>query len=209
MKKYDATLILGGGVAPDGGLTPWMEERCKFAASFDNESDYFLALTQGTVYKPYPLKNNWPVFDSDAVTEKLLSLGINEQKIIKGTPSRDTIGDALFTRVMHTDIRQFRDLLVITSEFHMPRTQAIFDWIFSLDNPNYSLTYRSSNNAGIDGKALLARKEKELKALNGFLRQKKELTTLADVHRWLYTEHNAYKARQTIEVIPRITLKSY
>jgi hypothetical protein len=35
----------------------------------------------------------------------------------------DTIGNAWFTRIMHTDITGVRNLLVVTSDFHLPRSQ--------------------------------------------------------------------------------------
>jgi hypothetical protein len=35
----------------------------------------------------------------------------------------DTIGNAWFTRIMHTDITGARNLLVVTSDFHLPRSQ--------------------------------------------------------------------------------------
>jgi len=39
------------------------------------------------------------------------------------TPAWDTIGNAWFTRVMHTDMTDTRKLLVVTSDFHLPRSQ--------------------------------------------------------------------------------------
>ena len=44
----------------------------------------------------------------------------------------DTIGNAAFARLMHSDIRGWRSLLVITSASHMARTRRIFDWVFTL-----------------------------------------------------------------------------
>jgi len=57
--------------------------------------------------------------------------------------SYDTIGNALFTRQMHTDVMNWRRLLILTSKFHMKRSKAIFDWVFSLDPPStpYQLSF--------------------------------------------------------------------
>ena len=41
-------------------------------------------------------------------------------------------GNAAFARIFHADVRGWKRMLVVTSSIHMPRTQAIFEWIFAL-----------------------------------------------------------------------------
>jgi hypothetical protein len=58
-------------------------------------------------------------------------------------------------------------LLVITSVFHLPRTQAIFGWIFTLDSPApaYDLHFIAVPDVGLPPGALAARQEKERRSL--------------------------------------------
>ena len=209
MTTFDATVLLGGGVADNSSLTPWAEERCNLAVTFDRQCDYFLVLTQGTVYKPYPMRDGWPVFDAEAMSETLLKLGIKEEKIIRGTPSRDTIGDAFFARIMHTDVRKLRNLLIITSDFHMPRTKQIFDWIFGLDGGQYQLTYRASKNVGIEPDALADREQKEANGRQRIVKLQQRLQSLEVIHRWLYEEHGAYRARPERQAITESARNTY
>ena len=51
-------------------------------------------------------------------------------RILAETCSYDTIGNAFFARTVHTDPRGLRRLLIVNSKFHMPRTEAIFRWVF-------------------------------------------------------------------------------
>ncbi len=110
--------------------------------------------------------------------------------------SFDTIGNAYFCRVVHTDPAGFRRLAVVTSEFHMPRTEAIFRWIFSLpptDTP-YRLAFFSVPDIGMPEEGLAARRAKELASLTRIPELIECYRTLRDVHRWLFTRHGAYAA---------------
>ena len=67
-------------------------------------------------------------------------------RVFVETTSYDTISNAFFTRTTMTDIhatnvdnardgemkteKSWRNILVVTNEFHIHRTKAIFDWIF-------------------------------------------------------------------------------
>ena len=60
----------------------------------------------------------------------------------------DTIGNAYFARLLHTDVvPHVRRLAIVTNTWHMPRVRAVFDHIFALPategaaKPGYALTY--------------------------------------------------------------------
>eukprot|EP00455_Lapot_gusevi_P017717 TRINITY_DN19544_c0_g1_i2.p1 TRINITY_DN19544_c0_g1~~TRINITY_DN19544_c0_g1_i2.p1 ORF type:complete len:146 (+),score=29.45 TRINITY_DN19544_c0_g1_i2:176-613(+) len=120
------------------------------------------------------------------------------------TTSYDTIGNAYFARVSHTDIRQWNRLLIVTSEYHMPRTQAIFDWVFSLPlhadapKPSYDLVYANASDAGLNHLVLNARAEKEANGLQGVLRLRENIKTLRDLHEWIFSQHDMYAASRLV-----------
>jgi DUF218 domain len=191
---YDAILIPGGGVRDKGELPPWVKIRLDHAIKI-HSTEYIIVLSAGTVYKPPPLdENGFPIFESIAAAKYLVNYGINPEAILYETSSYDTVGNAYFSRVIHVEPRGFRRLHIITSAFHMPRTKAIFEWLYSLDNQssNYQLTFDPVPDIGIALDDLNARVEKEAGSLKQFLKNTATIHTLLACHQWLFTEHAAY-----------------
>ncbi|GAB3459654.1 hypothetical protein GCM10027321_17890 [Massilia terrae] len=62
--------------------------------------------------------------------------------IITETNSRDTVGDAWFTKVNVAVPRGFRSLHVVTSEYHVTRTAEIFNTIYG---PGFQITVHGAN----------------------------------------------------------------
>jgi len=96
----------------------------------------------------------------------------------------------------------WRRLLVITSEFHMPRSEEIFRWIFGLDSPkSYELEFAASPNDGLSAAALSARRAHELAGLQNVLELRAQLTSLRALAAWLFTAHRQYQAIRESELI--------
>lgn len=138
----------GGGLLPDGSLPLWVQNRFDFAIQRANGSS-ILALSAGTPHKAPPLdKGGRPVLEALAGARYLVSCGYPPEKILTETASWDTIGDAYFARTIHTDPAYLRRIHVITSAFHMPRTEAIFRWVFTLTPvaPSYEMEFTAVPN---------------------------------------------------------------
>jgi len=160
---YDAILIPGGGVRDKGELPPWVKNRLDHAIKI-HQTEYIIVLSAGTVYKAPPLdENGFPIFESIAAAKYLVAHGINPEAILCETSSYDTVGNAYFSRVIHVEPRGFRRLHTITSAFHMPRTKAIFEWLYGLDcqGGKYQLTFDPVPDIGIAADDLQARVNKE------------------------------------------------
>ena len=102
----------------------------------------------------------------------------------------DTIGNAYFARVIHTEPKKMENLIIITSKFHMPRTKTIFNWLFSLSPLpiKYKLNFVEVSDTGINEQLIDIRIEKEKKSLI----QLNNIKNLSQFHSWLYTQHSAY-----------------
>ena len=128
----------------------------------------------------------------------LIKKGVEPRWILCETTSYDTIGNAYFSRVIHVEPRAFKYLLIITSASHMPRTKAIFLWVYRLKSPfgqnDYTLVFEEVPDRDMDEKLLQLRIQKEKKALENVLRLKEEIRTWEDFHQWLFTKHGAYSA---------------
>lgn len=194
--RYDAVLIPGGGLTKTGGLPAWVTARLDEALKAAGGA-YFIVLSAGTVHKPPPLDaEGFPVFEARAAATYLLAKEVEPGRILLEASSYDTIGNAYFSRVLHVEPRQFRKLLVITSAFHAARTEFIFRWVYGLDEPagGFDLTFRPVPNVGMPEAVLRARVEKEGRALEQAKGLEQGIYTLAQLHEWLFTKHEAYAA---------------
>jgi uncharacterized SAM-binding protein YcdF (DUF218 family) len=211
MSGYDAILIPGAGVRGGGELPPWTVNRLERALSL-YDGEYIITLSAGTVHKPNPLdEEGFPIFESIAAARWLTAHGAPSQRILCETCSYDTIGNAYFARVIHIEPRRFRRLLVITSQYHIPRTEAIFRWVFGLDTPlgGFDLHFETTPNDGLTGEYLQARLEREKDSLEKLLETQKSIHTLAQLHEWLFTEHGAYAIAVPVEKAVGRVLNSY
>jgi uncharacterized SAM-binding protein YcdF (DUF218 family) len=193
---YDAILVPGGGCKSAHELPPWVEARFDRVLQI-HQNEPIIALSAGTVHKPPPLDGDgYPVFESRLGAAYLIRSGVDPGFILCETASYDTIGNAFFSRVFHVDPRGFKRLLIITSDSHMPRTQAIFQWVYGLTSPgnpgDYSLHFEAMPDRGMDAELLRVRQEKEKAGLARVLRLKEQIRTWTGFHRWLYSEHGAY-----------------
>jgi len=194
---FDAVLVLGGGLTPAGVPHPWVIARLEQALTIPGEP----ALVCLSAYSPHtgPHRNveGLLVTEASAAATWLLQRGCDPGRIFTEASSLDTIGNAYFARVQHVEPRGWSRLLVVTSEFHLPRTRAVFETVLGLPNRHgerWNCEFVGTDNSGLAADILRERSDKESRALERWLRQVAEADwqTLADFHRWLWTEHACY-----------------
>ena len=210
---YDAIIILGGGVRKNGSLPIWVLRRVRKALEYKDKTQYFITSSAYTTNKkPVINKMGFPVNESVKMGELLIKSGINKSRILTERWSHDTIGNAYFTRLIHIDQLNLKKLLIITSEFHMPRSKAIFKWIFGLNNyffKPYKLDFVSVSDSKINSKIISYRIEKEQKSLLKLLETKKNINNLKQLHKWLFNKHGAYTLKFIRDKNSTQVLKSY
>ena len=72
--------------------------------------------------------------------EYALSLGIPEMNILAEEKSKDTLGNAFFTKITYLEKYNWKNVIVITSDFHLNRTKFLFDNVLG---PQYAIKYIS------------------------------------------------------------------
>jgi uncharacterized SAM-binding protein YcdF (DUF218 family) len=187
-----------------------------------------LCLSAGTAHVPQLLgPTGLPVWESTASAAYLMEKH-NISNVFVETTSYDTLGNAYFARTSHTDHNSWRRLLIVTSkvkchdaetseallcadhssltqsrslfQFHMPRTKAIFDWIFGIDNKKgYALYYLESPDIGLSNDVLKARLAKEHRSLESVKILADSHRSLASVWHFLHTQHALYAAGSLVE----------
>jgi uncharacterized SAM-binding protein YcdF (DUF218 family) len=131
---YDAAVILGGGRYDENTLTPLSIKRLDKGLELYQKGLFPKILLPGGKYSTY--SPNAIEFDKTTAQlrkEYLLSLGnIKEEDILLVEDGRDTIYEALAVRKKSNEL-DYKTLLLITSEKHMPRALYIFRRIFGDD----------------------------------------------------------------------------
>ena len=197
MATFDAIVIPGGGVRAGGELPPWVTARLDRALAVAG-SAYLMPLSAGTPHRAPPLDElGFPWTEARAGARHLVKRGADPGRILMEESSYDTIGNAYFSRMIHAAPRGFQRLLVITSAFHMPRTEAIFRWVYGLEGPGASsaLEFDEAADCGMDPHMLAARMEKEKTALEALPALRSEIRKLEQLHAWLFAVHGAYSWR--------------
>lgn len=210
-KPYDAALIPGGGLLGSGALPPWVINRLDYAVESEM-TDWYIPLSAGTVHKPPVLdEKGFPVIESRVAADYLVSRGVHPAQILIEASSYDTIGNAYFSRVIHVQPRRFRRLLVITSSFHTPRTEEIFRWVYGLDAPagGFMLDFIAVPDEGMSSEIVAERTARETSSLEKVKMLEKEITTLQQLHEWIFSEHEAYRAGGKPECLSGKILETY
>lgn len=195
-KSYDAIIIPGGGLEPDTNLPqPWVRARLDAALKLAPRTKYFVALSRGTTHRPPPLDSDgFPILESAASAKYLVENGLeNRSRVLLDGWSLDTIGNAFFACRMMCEPIGLRKCLVITSEFHILRTRAVFEWVFGMSDVEFELDFLVTEDVGLDDAQSAARRRREKMSLDVLqAKTMKRVTTLAKVSEFLFEQHAAY-----------------
>lgn len=183
-------------------MPAWVAPRFDRAIEVAGDA-WFIPLSAGTPYRPPPLdERGFPLFEARAGAAYLIERGVDPRRILLEESSYDTLGNAFFSRVMHAIPRGFERVLAITSEFHMPRVEAVFRWVYGLGGPPCTVEFEAVPDAGLDAEALRARAEKERASLAVFELLRARIDSFADLHEYMFTEHGVYSAVRKIADMP-------
>lgn len=206
----DAVLILAGGQRSDGKLHEWVRRRAEVGLAVKHTQGSaetpIVCLGGGTPHKPPVLRpSGFVLHEGTELADYLISQGLDKRHILKEASSYDTIGNGFFAATIHAVPAGWRRLGVVTSDFHMPRSRAIFETCFALvgtalfDDPDrFRLSFHAASDEGTcPPEVLAARKQREAASLEAWRRTAKQLGDLAALHAWLHSEHACYAvARQ-------------
>lgn len=137
LNKYDAIIVLAGGIKPNGELSATSKERMDAGINAFKEK-----LSEKLVFSgcwSFLLTYVPPITESEAMKNYAILRGVQTNQIFKEEKSKDTLGNAYFVKTEILIPNNWKNILVVTSDFHIPRTKYIFDHILG---PSFQTDYQ-------------------------------------------------------------------
>ena len=212
---YDSIFVLAGGINKNGECHKWVKRRLDLAVKLHNFSNGNIYCLGGGSYHVPPIlnKKKFTIHESTACAEYLIGKGVKSNKIFKEWSSFDTIANGVFGFNNFIIPLKLKKIVVITSNFHMNRSKAIFNWINSLYNNIVEIKFLSVSDKNIDDDLISLRTIKENKSLENLKKNViLKYSSLEEMLNWFYTEHKAYCSTSEIdriEIIDETTKKTY
>jgi uncharacterized SAM-binding protein YcdF (DUF218 family) len=136
MKTIDVAIILGGGT--DGTLTPMLytKERLEgFIAQGEKFGSVPIIVSGGYSAS---LDKRPKYLEADVMKKFLIVAGFSARVIYLEKRSRDTIGNAYYSKQIVKKHPRWKNILVVTTTGHIPRSRWIFKKVFG---PKYNFEY--------------------------------------------------------------------
>jgi hypothetical protein len=119
----ELAVVVGGGLAPDGGPLPSTVARAHKAAQLGRERIELVVICSGD--RQLEAAGGSPS-EAALMRDLIVSQGIAAERVAVEDESRDTIGNAVLTAVRYLAGIEPRPLAVITSPFHLERAVETF-----------------------------------------------------------------------------------
>ena len=127
--RVDAVIVLSHEMSRDAVLSSESVARCSLASRLFWELEASFIVASGWNYRP-----DCDVPIALAIRRKLEeAYSVENTRILVDTKARDTVGDAYFTKVNLALAYDWRRVAVVTSDYHVYRTQTIFEFIYGPD----------------------------------------------------------------------------
>jgi len=190
---FDMIFVLAGGLDNNNNINEWTKRRLDIAHQLYIEGIKIVCLGGGTYHKPANLnKLGYVVHESTASSNYLISLGVKPNDIYKEWGSYDTIANGYFAYTNFILPLKLKNILVITSKFHIDRTKLIFDWIKSITLGIHNIQYISASDYGIDNNIIKARNNREKDSINKLKIIINDIDNINKFVKWFYEDHKAY-----------------
>lgn len=186
--NHETIVVLAGGINRDGTLSLTSQERTDAAVELFKSGDAPIILFSGSWSFVFP--NPPETLEAEGMKRYAISQGIPEESILTDLKSKDTLGNAYFCKIDFAKPRNWKKIIVVTSDFHIKRTKYLFDKIFG---PDFQIDYDSVPTK-ISGNQLSYSNEMERKQL---ILAKQWLDPIPDgnneqIKKLIFTKHPAY-----------------
>ncbi len=123
-------VILGAGITKKGNLPEIAKGRVEKGFSISKKNKRANILLCGKYSFLYPKNKLPPRTEAEAMKEYLLKLGAPKEKVYLEKKSKDTVGNAYYSKKLYFIPKGEKRAFIVTSEFHLERVKFIFKKIF-------------------------------------------------------------------------------
>lgn len=155
-ENLKAIIILGGGLTSDFKLNEHTRQRFDTAIPLLKNYDIIICSSDKSYRKLDEIRHT---SEARVGRDYLISKGINPDKIYLEEKSRDTISNAYYCRKDIINNTNIKDICIITSKFHMPKTKFVFELVFPKEE--FNLDFIESPNGLVDDEQLKSREISE------------------------------------------------
>ena len=124
--KNSIIIVLGNFMDESGQLNKETCSRLDLAIAIFRKNKHAFIITSGWDYYA-----KYTIAIADEMKSYIVNnSNISEELILIETNSRDTVGDAIFTKINIIKKKSMNNLLIVTSDYHVFRTHKIFSYIY-------------------------------------------------------------------------------
>ena len=200
--KLDALIVLGAGLTKKWTLPKEAKERCnKAIGEFHKHNPKYIIVSGKYSYK---LKKKPHKTEAKLMKEFLESKGIPSNKILTEKHSKDTFGNAYFTRQYIIDPKRIKNIAIITSDYHIPKAAFLFRKIYGKQYTLHFIAARSSHGPK-QLQRLKTREKIVRRILTTYLSSIKD-GDMKSLKKYLYNTHPIYKSKKgpAVEMLIRL-----
>lgn len=136
--NHEAIIVLAGGINRDGTLSLTSQERTDAGIELFKNGDAPIILFSGSWSFMFP--NPPDILESEGMKKYAISKGVPEENILTELKSKDTLGNAYFCKVDFAKPRDWKKIIIVTSDFHINRTKYLFGKVFG---PGFFMDYHA------------------------------------------------------------------
>ena len=122
-----------------------------------------------------------------AIKQYLIKRGVNKERIRCCEESKDTVGDAVFSRKTHIDKENIEEAIVVTSKSHMERCKKIFSYVYR--SSGCKLKFTCAKDLSYSNEA---KKEKESMEVFSKTFDSDKYMTLEEIENIMREKHKLY-----------------
>lgn len=137
----EVIVVLGSPNFPDGTLGPIALDRLQGCLSIFNPQKHKILCTGGFGAH----FNTSPVAHANYLKDFLIQKGVPSTAFLPLALSANTVDDAVMSKSILKEV-EYKDLIIITSEYHVARVEFIFTEIFK----DFNLNFKSVAHHSID-----------------------------------------------------------
>lgn len=136
-EHFDAVVVLANLMDAQGNLNEESRERVRTAVQALKARATSMLVTCGWAYR-----GDSDLCIADAMADYAVEeFGVDKDRVLRDYDSRDTVGDAVFTKRNFAARLGWSNILVVTTNYHTSRSAEIFSFVYG---PEYHLEVRGS-----------------------------------------------------------------